>query len=69
MHSTHVIVVCMYVCVCRSSKLDELSSKFYTLIPHSFGRVRPPTIRTPNEIREKKDMLIVRTHIRILTHI
>ena len=38
--------------------LAELSSNFYTLIPHSFPRhVRPPTIRTPAEVKMKIEMV------------
>ena len=39
--------------------LTQLSSEFYTAIPHSFGRwKRPPPINTPELLREKLDMLI-----------
>ena len=41
-------------------KLQELSSKFYTLIPHSFGRKLPPTISQAETVQMKKDMLLVR---------
>ncbi|XP_071784252.1 protein mono-ADP-ribosyltransferase PARP3-like [Asterias amurensis] len=40
-------------------KLQELSSKFYTLIPHSFGRKLPPTISQAETVQMKKDMLLV----------
>ena len=43
----------------KTSKLNDLSSKFYTLIPHDFGRCVPPAIRTPEMVREKMDMLLV----------
>ena len=39
--------------------LMKLTSRFYTLIPHSFGRMRPPTINTSELVRNKKDMLLV----------
>ena len=43
----------------RTSQLAELSSLFYTLIPHSFGRQRPPTIADSDTLRKKMDMLMV----------
>ncbi|XP_014344157.1 protein mono-ADP-ribosyltransferase PARP3 [Latimeria chalumnae] len=40
-------------------QLEELCSKFYTIIPHNFGRMRPPVISTTEVIQAKKDMLLV----------
>lgn len=40
--------------------LEELSSRFYTVIPHNFGRSRPPPINSPELLQAKKDMLLVR---------
>lgn len=40
--------------------LEELSSCFYTVIPHNFGRSRPPPINSPDILQAKKDMLLVR---------
>lgn len=40
--------------------LEELSSRFYTVIPHNFGRNRPPPINSPEILQAKKDMLLVR---------
>lgn len=39
--------------------LNALSSKFYTLIPHDFGRRIPPTIDNAETLRQKMDMLLV----------
>ncbi|KAL1781363.1 poly [ADP-ribose] polymerase 3 isoform X1 [Sigmodon hispidus] len=39
--------------------LEELSSRFYTIIPHNFGRNRPPPINSPDILQAKKDMLLV----------
>ncbi|OWF38950.1 poly [ADP-ribose] polymerase 3-like [Mizuhopecten yessoensis] len=39
--------------------LAALSSKFYTLIPHNFGRKVPPTIDDLETVRQKMDMLLV----------
>ena len=43
------------------SQLSTLTSKFYTLIPHSFGRKVPPTIDSAETVRAKMDMLLVST--------
>ena len=40
--------------------LEKLSSHFYTVIPHNFGRNRPPSINSPELLQAKKDMLLVR---------
>lgn len=51
----------------RSSnlQLEELSSRFYTIIPHNFGRSRPPTINTQEVVQAKKDMLLVLADIEL----
>lgn len=43
----------------KKSSLSELSSKFYTVIPHSFGRSVPPVISTMHMVNSKKEMLLV----------
>lgn len=43
----------------------ELTSRFYTLIPHDFGRQRPPTISTMEAVRKKMDMLLVLADIEL----
>ncbi|XP_013015016.1 protein mono-ADP-ribosyltransferase PARP3 isoform X2 [Cavia porcellus] len=48
-----------------SPSLEELSSRFYTLIPHSCGRSRPLTIDTPERLQAKKDMLLVLADIEL----
>lgn len=35
---------------------DALSSRFYTAIPHSFGRSRPPTINSSDTLQSRYDM-------------
>ena len=40
--------------------LAELTSKFYTIIPHSFGRQVPPVIADEETLQKKFDMLLVR---------
>ncbi|XP_003936654.1 protein mono-ADP-ribosyltransferase PARP3 isoform X1 [Saimiri boliviensis] len=45
--------------------LEELSSHFYTVIPHNFGRSRPPPINTPELLQAKKDMLLVLADIEL----
>lgn len=42
------------------NRLAELSSTFYTIIPHSFGRNVPPVIRDHEKLQKKFDMLLVR---------
>ena len=40
------------------SKLQDLSSKFYTLIPHAFGRSQvPPTLQKIEDVRNKMRLL------------
>lgn len=39
--------------------LNELSSRFYTIIPHNFGRKKPPPIDSFKLLQTKKDMLLV----------
>ncbi|XP_005100577.1 protein mono-ADP-ribosyltransferase PARP3 [Aplysia californica] len=41
------------------NSLNALSSKFYTAIPHDFGRRVPPAISTAEEVQKKYDMLAV----------
>lgn len=43
----------------KNQQLDKLTSQFYTLIPHDFGRKRPPLLNTEETVRQKKDMLLV----------
>lgn len=49
----------------RTAKLNELSSKFYTVIPHDFGRKVPPPIKDIETLRSKMDMLLVLGDIEI----
>lgn len=44
----------------RNKRLEELSSKFFTTVPHNFGRNRPPTIDDKEIVAKKKEMLMVR---------
>ncbi|KYO22983.1 poly [ADP-ribose] polymerase 3 [Alligator mississippiensis] len=46
-------------------QLEELSSHFYTVIPHNFGRARPPSINTQEVLQAKKDMLLVLADIEL----
>ncbi|XP_045663210.1 protein mono-ADP-ribosyltransferase PARP3 isoform X3 [Ursus americanus] len=48
-----------------SLSLEELSSRFYTVIPHNFGRNRPPPINSPELLQAKKDMLLVLADIEL----
>ncbi|MCJ8729545.1 hypothetical protein PDJAM_G00107710 [Pangasius djambal] len=49
----------------NESKLAELTSKFFTIIPHNFGRNRPPVIRDDVILQDKKEMLLVLADIEI----
>jgi hypothetical protein len=41
------------------SSLEYLTSRFYTLIPHNFGRNRPPLIKDLETLKQKMQMLEV----------
>ncbi|CAM9928667.1 unnamed protein product, partial [Hapterophycus canaliculatus] len=43
----------------RAALLETLSAKFYQVIPHAFGRQRPPVISTDDMLRAKVEMLNV----------
>lgn len=45
--------------------INDLSSRFYTLIPHAFGRKVPPPISTLDLLQKKFDMLNVLNDIEI----
>ncbi|XP_070814565.1 protein mono-ADP-ribosyltransferase PARP3 [Chaetodon trifascialis] len=48
-----------------AARLEELSSKFFTTIPHNFGRNRPPTINNKEIVGSKKEMLMVLADIEL----
>ncbi|KAJ3603227.1 hypothetical protein NHX12_030969 [Muraenolepis orangiensis] len=45
--------------------LEELSSRFFTTVPHNFGRSRPPVIDNQQVIDKKKEMLMVLADIEL----
>ena len=49
----------------RSQQLSELSSRFFTVIPHSFGRQRPPVIDNAELLNQKLEMMNVLGDIEI----
>ncbi|XP_009478929.1 protein mono-ADP-ribosyltransferase PARP3 [Pelecanus crispus] len=49
----------------QTDYLEDLSSHFYTIIPHNFGRGRPPPINSADLLRAKKDMLLVLADIEV----
>ncbi|KAJ7999203.1 hypothetical protein DPEC_G00212990 [Dallia pectoralis] len=59
------IAEAMKVSRINRSKLEELSSKFFTTIPHNFGRTRPPVIDNSEIVEKKKEMLLVLADIEI----
>eukprot|EP00005_Dracoamoeba_jomungandri_P005506 CAMPEP_0174260434 /NCGR_PEP_ID=MMETSP0439-20130205/9708_1 /TAXON_ID=0 /ORGANISM="Stereomyxa ramosa, Strain Chinc5" /LENGTH=570 /DNA_ID=CAMNT_0015344681 /DNA_START=41 /DNA_END=1750 /DNA_ORIENTATION=+ len=48
-----------------NASLVDLTSRFYTEIPHAFGRRKPPVIRDMEHLQQKKDMLNVLGDIEI----
>jgi len=51
----------------RQSVLSELTSEFYTIIPHDFGRTRPPVINTKVLLKKKIEMVESLADIQIAT--
>ncbi len=49
----------------NSAQLATLTSAFYTVIPHDFGRKRPPVISTAETLQKKRDMLNVLADIEV----
>eukprot|EP01105_Mastigella_eilhardi_P019279 TRINITY_DN452_c0_g1_i2.p1 TRINITY_DN452_c0_g1~~TRINITY_DN452_c0_g1_i2.p1 ORF type:complete len:320 (-),score=80.90 TRINITY_DN452_c0_g1_i2:61-1020(-) len=47
------------------SQLERLSSQFYTLVPHSFGRQRPPVINNTELLKQKIVMVETLASIQI----
>uniref|UniRef100_A0A6A7G868 Poly [ADP-ribose] polymerase n=1 Tax=Hirondellea gigas TaxID=1518452 RepID=A0A6A7G868_9CRUS len=45
--------------------LADLTSKFFTLVPHSFGRTRPPLLDNAEVIKQKKDVMITLSDIEL----
>ncbi|XP_066927889.1 protein mono-ADP-ribosyltransferase PARP3-like [Clytia hemisphaerica] len=43
----------------NTTAMNNLTSKFFTLIPHNFGRKRPPTINGLEILQKKMEMLMV----------
>ncbi len=50
----------------KKGSYDDLSSRFYTAIPHDFGRVRPKPIDTREALQLKYDMLAVCDDMRLI---
>lgn len=46
-----------------TGSLEELSSKFYSTIPHNFGMTIPPTIESEEIVQQKKKMLKVKYYL------
>lgn len=49
----------------KAKDIMALTSRFYTVIPHAFGRQTPPLIDSPELLAKKNDMLNVLTDIEI----
>ncbi|KXS13693.1 PARP-domain-containing protein [Gonapodya prolifera JEL478] len=50
-------------------KVMDMSSEFYTIIPHDFGRRMPPSINTPSLLKTKLSMLEALADIEIATEL
>jgi poly [ADP-ribose] polymerase len=48
-----------------AKQINDLSSRFYTVVPHAFGRRVPPPINTVDLLHKKVDMLNVLNDIEI----
>lgn len=44
-------------------EIERLTGRFYTVIPHSFGRQRPPLIQTEDQVKAKFEMCNVLSDI------
>lgn len=44
-------------------EIERLTGRFYTVIPHSFGRQRPPLIQTADQVKAKFEMCNVLSDI------
>ena len=53
----------------KPTDFEDLTSTFYTLIPSSFGRSKPPVIKTEEQIKKYVDMLGVLTDLEIAGNI
>ncbi|TPX31004.1 hypothetical protein SmJEL517_g05553 [Synchytrium microbalum] len=53
----------------NANTLQQLSSTFYTVIPHEFGFSVPPVIRTPQDLKKKLEMVEALGDIQIATTI
>jgi len=49
----------------KKGDIEALTSTFYTLVPHSFGRRRPPVINDLEHLQKKFDLLTVLNDIEI----
>ena len=63
LHNTHQVLEEIEPLIAKKTsnrqKLQQLSSRFYTIIPHDFGRRVPPVIDDEETLRKKFDMLLV----------
>ncbi|KAL0486628.1 poly ADP-ribose polymerase [Acrasis kona] len=51
------------------NSINDLSSKFYTIIPHDFGRQRPPAIKSKDALQLKLDMMAALADMEIASKI
>mmetsp|Transcript_55329 Transcript_55329/g.83735 ORF Transcript_55329/g.83735 Transcript_55329/m.83735 type:complete len:918 (-) Transcript_55329:210-2963(-) len=49
----------------NNNEIMELTSEFYTIIPHAFGRQRGPILRSASDVQAKFDMLNILSDIEV----
>lgn len=69
-HAATPRMLTAFACVCREAvkagtrtEIERLTGRFYTVIPHSFGRQRPPLIQTEDQVKAKFEMCNVLSDI------
>jgi len=53
----------------KQSEINDLSSRFYTLIPHALGRRNPPPINSSEHLKQKMKMLETLADIQVATNL
>jgi len=53
----------------RSEALADLTSRYYTIIPHIFGRAKPPVINTIDRLKREAELIESLGEMEIATEI
>ncbi|KAF2788790.1 poly polymerase 2 ADP-ribosyltransferase 2 [Melanomma pulvis-pyrius CBS 109.77] len=51
------LAVLIQAAVHSNAEIEDLSNRYYSLIPHNFGRNRPPVISDSNRLKQELDLL------------